>query len=94
MKIKKLIAFGNTELTNAAQDLYTLLAKNNKFKYAAASQKLTLNSLPLFYMFYVIVFFLIISFQTLVRKKHHVYALSFCYVMHYIVPEIGIGGVF
>ena len=44
MKIKKLITFGNTELTNASQDLYTLLTKNDKFKYATASQKLTLSS--------------------------------------------------
>ena len=63
------MAFRKIELTNATHDLYTLLAKNDKFKYITTSQRLIFNSLSLFYIFYLIVFFFIITFQTLMHKE-------------------------
>ena len=59
------------------------------------------SSFLLFHLFLLVVFFLIISIQTLMHQEawmqsisHIVYFESFCYVMYYIVLEICIGGYF
>ena len=96
MKIKQLIAFSKTKPTNATHDLYTLVTKNNKFKFTTTSQRLT------FLTFFISsLSFLLSLFKFSCTKKHHfhnlyriLYTLSFCYVMHYIVSAIGIGGSF
>ena len=70
--------------------------KYDNFKYTTASQRLTFNSFLLFRIYYLVIFFLTISFQTLMHKEisrlssisHILYFESFCYVMYYIVPEI------
>ena len=78
-----------------------LFFKNDNLKYTTASQRLTFNSFLLFHIFYLFVFFLIISFQnSYAQKKHHVcnlYRISYTlrvFTMYYIVPEICIGGYF
>ena len=73
--------------------------KNDNLKYAATSQRRSFNSFSFFYIFSLIVFFVVISFQTVMHKKNIFnlyvcnlfrisYTLSFCYVMYYIVSEI------
>ena len=73
MKIKLLIVFGKTELTNATHDLYTLLA-------IIFLRMITLNMqqnlkedlliLPRYFtFFYLVIFIFIISFQTLMHKE-------------------------
>ena len=76
-----------------------LFFKNGNFKHTTSSKKRSFNSFLLFYIFDLIVFFFIISFQTLMHKKHHIYNLchipytsSFCYLMYSITSEIYIGG--
>ena len=78
--------------------IWRLFFKKDTFKYTTISQWLTFNSFSWFYIFCPIVFFTIISFQTLMynEKSHlesisHMYTLSFCYVMYYIMSEICIG---
>ena len=71
-KIKCLIAFGKTKVTNPTHDLYTLMTaifQNDNFKYTTTSQRRSFNSFSLFYIFHLIVFFFIISFQTLMHKE-------------------------
>ena len=75
---------------------WLLFLKYDNFKYTTTSQRLTFNSFLLFHIYYLVIFFLTISFQTLMHKEishlssisHILYFESFCYVMYYIVPEI------
>ena len=81
---------------------WLLFFKNGNVKYTTASQRLTSNFFLLFHIFYLTVFFIVISFQTLMHKEtshlqsilHIVYFEGFCYVMYYIVSEICIGAHF
>ena len=81
---------------------WLLFFKKDNFKFTTVSQRLTFHSFSLFHVFYLIVFFLIISFHTLMHKEtsfvqsvsHIIYFESFCYTMYYIVLQICIGGHF
>ena len=74
---------------------------NDNLKYTAIPQR-SFNSFSLFYIFFLSSFsFWSSLFKLSFTKKHHVYilyyisyTLSRCYAMHYIVPEIRIGGKF
>ena len=76
---------------------WLLFFTNDNFKYPITSQRVTFNSVLLFYIFSVS--FLLCLFKVSCTKNHHVYnlyhishTLSFWYVMCYIVLEICIGG--
>ena len=78
---------------------WLLFLKKNNFKFTAASQWWTFDSLSLFQMFLSHLCFLNISSQMLMHKEtscvqsisHIVYFESFCYVRCYIVLGLCIG---
>ena len=79
-------------------DYWLLFFKNDNFKYTTTSQKISFNSFSFFYIF---LFHRFLFYYLSCAEKHHVYnlyrisyALSFCYVMYYIVSEICIVGHF
>ena len=107
MKIKYLIVYGKTKITNASYDPYILLIiilqerKNDNLKYKTISQRKSFNSFSLIYFFFShrILLYCLYSnsyVQRTSRLKSISYfnTLSFCYVMYYIVSEIYIAGRF
>ena len=80
---------------------WLLFFKNDNLKYTATSQRRSIHSFLLFYIFFLVVFFLLFLLKLSCTKKHHVYnmfriwyTLGFCYVMYYIVSEIYLDGRF
>ena len=78
---------------------WLLFFKNGNFKHTTSSKKRSLILSCYFTFLISSGFFFIISFQTLMHKKHHIYNLchipytsSFCYQMYSITSEIYIGG--
>ena len=78
---------------------WLLVFKNDYLKYKATSQRKFFNLFSLFHIFFsyclLFYYFFSNSYAHNVFNLYYIsYTLRFCYVMHYLVSEICIGGRF